>query len=187
EAEPTANTHSAGRKLQTAIAGRRCGPARRVRGWLGDPQNEVGRQVFFRIIFSNSSPSLRDKSPPSIKFSHMRRIFPAILSLCMLSLAMSTASAQIRKIPAAVTEAFEARYPDAQQVEWRDKLSAFTASFELKSVAYQASFNSGGEWLQTEHEVDADDLPDPVQDGFEKSRFADWNLERADLIELPDD
>lgn len=117
----------------------------------------------------------------------MRRIFPAILSLCMLSLAMSTASAQIRKIPAAVTEAFEARYPDAQQVEWRDKLSAFTASFELKSVAYQASFNSGGEWLQTEHEVDADDLPDPVQDGFEKSRFADWNLERADLIELPDD
>jgi len=94
--------------------------------------------------------------------------------------------AQIRKIPAEVTSAFTGKYPGATDVEWRDKLSGFTASFSLDSVDYIASFNNKGEWENTEQAINEDELPEVVQDGFGKSKYADWNVEAASRIEFPD-
>jgi len=84
------------------------------------------------------------------------------------------ASAQIRKIPADVTDAFAARYPHATRVEWKDKLEYFEATFELNGSSITANFSSKGEWEGSERIVDFDDLPDEVKDGFQKSKYMDW-------------
>lgn len=108
--------------------------------------------------------------------------------LLLFSLFISTVSyAQLRKIPAEVTEAFSGKYPDAKSVEWRDKLSGFTASFSLDSNTYLASFDNKGNWESTEHVISQEELPDAVQDGFEKSKYADWNVSLIYYIELPND
>ena len=39
-----------------------------------------------------------------------------------------TAGAQIRKIPAEVTDSFTDKYPEAKAVEWKDKLTGFSAA-----------------------------------------------------------
>ena len=100
----------------------------------------------------------------------------------------SPVSAQIRKIPAEVTEAFKEKYPNASQVEWKDKLTNFVAVFLEGGTVYEARFNKKGEWKDTEHAIDTDELPEEVNEGYNKSKYADaWKIEAAYKIVLPND
>jgi hypothetical protein len=83
-------------------------------------------------------------------------------------------NAQIRKIPADVTDAFAALYPHATRVEWKDKLQYFEATFELNGSTISADFSSKGEWEGSERKLNFDDLPTEVKDGFEKSKYSGW-------------
>lgn len=116
----------------------------------------------------------------------MKRVLPALFSFILLFSVTTFSFAQVRKIPSEVTEAFKQKYPGATNVEWRDKLSSFSAEFEEDNVHYQARFNSKGEWQLTENEIEEADLPDAVKDGYEKSKYADWEMGRIDKIELAD-
>ncbi|MGN6435250.1 MAG: PepSY-like domain-containing protein [Agriterribacter sp.] len=100
---------------------------------------------------------------------------------------LQSATAQIRKIPAEVTNAFSEKYADAKNVEWSDKLKNFVAAFELDGNKYEARFNKKGEWLSTENEIEAGELPDEVKDGLAKSKYADWETKSVYKIDLPDD
>ena len=88
-------------------------------------------------------------------------------------------NAQLRKIPAEVTDAFASRYPHATHVEWKDKLQYFEASFQLNESTLTADFSSNGDWQKSEREIDEDDLPDEVKDGFDKSKYTDWQTNGA--------
>lgn len=92
------------------------------------------------------------------------------------------AHAQIRKIPAEVTEAFKTRYPHAEKVSWKDNLSNFEAQFILNGYEMNADFNSKGEWQDSEKKLKFEELPVAVQDGFSKSKYADW--EKIAVAEL---
>lgn len=109
------------------------------------------------------------------------------LLLFIFLLAGASSFAQLRKIPAAVTDAFKEKYPHASKVEWKDKVSVFTATFEENDVQYQARFNSKGEWVSTEKELEEAELPSTVKDGLDKSKYAEWPVEKTYKIELPDD
>lgn len=98
-----------------------------------------------------------------------------------------SSTAQIRKIPAEVTNAFSEKYPDAKDVEWKDNLSFFIVAFEKDGENLEARFNKKGEWQSTEKLIEADDLPEKVEDGFEKSKYSDWEVKSVYKIELPKD
>ena len=91
-------------------------------------------------------------------------------------------NAQIRKIPAEVTDAFKERYPHAEKVSWKDNLTNFEAQFTLNGYKMNADFNSKGEWIDSERKIRFEELPTAVQDGFSKSKYTDW--EKTDIIEL---
>jgi Putative beta-lactamase-inhibitor-like, PepSY-like len=116
----------------------------------------------------------------------MRQFLFALLALGLIITTAASAVAQVRKIPSEVTEAFKDKYPNATNVEWRDKLSNFSAEFESESVHYQARFTSKGEWQLTENEIDESDLPEIVKEGFDKSKYADWEIGMIHKIELAD-
>jgi hypothetical protein len=115
----------------------------------------------------------------------MNRLISSFL-LLLLFATVTPSFAQVRKIPSEVTEAFKEKYPDATNVEWRDKLSSFSAVFESDNQRYEARFNSKGEWQLTENEIEEGDLPEIVKEGYDKSKYADWELGRIDKIELAD-
>ncbi len=100
----------------------------------------------------------------------MKRLFFLAAFCAILSV---SANAQFRKIPAEVTEAFKAKFPNAQKVEWRDKLAFIEVNFEDSGVSTTADFSNKGEWQQTERGITYDDVPDAVKDGFKKSKYAD--------------
>ena len=116
----------------------------------------------------------------------MRQLFSALLALFFIVATVSTSVAQVRKIPSEVTEAFKEKYPNATHVEWRDKLSNFSAVFESENINYVARFNSKGEWQLTENEIEESDLPELVRDGFDKSKYAEWEIGMIHKIELAD-
>jgi hypothetical protein len=97
-----------------------------------------------------------------------------IVLFVLFFIAVFFAPAQIRKIPAEVTEAFATRYPHATKVEWRDKLHYFEVSFVLNSTSISANFSSRGEWQSSERKLNFDDLSGDVMDGFRKSKYAEW-------------
>jgi Putative beta-lactamase-inhibitor-like, PepSY-like len=116
----------------------------------------------------------------------MKRLFPVFFTIFFLAAGTITSFAQVRKIPSEVTEAFKQKYPSATNVEWRDKLSNFSAIFESDNQHYQAKFNSKGEWQLTENEIDEADLPEAVTDSYEKSKYADWEIGKVEKIEFSD-
>lgn len=106
--------------------------------------------------------------------------------LLVFGFAMAT-QAQVRKIPAAVTDAFKDRYPNAVNVEWRDNLSNFSATFLVDSVKSEAKFNSKGKWQGTDHRINVETIPGEVMDGFKKSKYGDWTIKDARKMDLPND
>lgn len=98
----------------------------------------------------------------------------------------TTAHAQFRSIPAAVTDSFKGKYPAATSVSWGDKVSAFQASFTLESELYTARYTSKGEWLGSEKKITEDKLPSAVKDGFTKSKYAGWEVKTVVIHYLPE-
>jgi hypothetical protein len=106
----------------------------------------------------------------------MKRIV-VLLTFSLFLLMASTASAQLRKVPAVVTEALKAKYPDAQNVSWDDNITNFEASFELDNHQQTASFTKKGTWKRTEKTLREEELPDAVKEGLSKSKYTDWEIQ----------
>lgn len=116
----------------------------------------------------------------------MNKVIFALGIAFACSLFAYTANAQLRKIPAEVTDSFNEKYPGATRVEWKDRLVGFSVGFDWEGTAYIANFSNNGDWENTEHEIEDEELPDEVKDGFEKSRYADWTINSIVYIEFPD-
>jgi hypothetical protein len=108
----------------------------------------------------------------------MKIYFRALLMFVFLVNA-SAAFAQLRKVPAEVTEALKVKYPDARNVSWQDKISDFVASFDLGSDRYQTRFTSHGDWESSEKTLRTGELPASIKDGLQKSKYADWPIKSA--------
>ena len=112
----------------------------------------------------------------------MRKVFILLASFIF---ALSS-FAQIRKIPAVVTDAFAKKYPMAQEVEYRDNLVNIQISFVLDSSKMIAKYDADGEWKETEKEWSYDQLSQEVKDGFQKSKYAtDWKVKETAIIYMP--
>ena len=101
-------------------------------------------------------------------------------------LAVLSADAQFRKIPAVVTDAFKAKYANASGVEWKDRLSSFEANFRSGEKDMKAFFSSKGEWLKTETKHTYNSLPVEVKDGFKKSKYAELSVANVTQIDDKD-
>ncbi|NML20682.1 hypothetical protein HHL16_07340 [Pseudoflavitalea sp. G-6-1-2] len=117
----------------------------------------------------------------------MKKSIALFLTAALLIVAQNTLFAQLRKVPAAVTEAFKKKYPKAENVEWKDKVTVFVAEFQEGKTEYEARFTNKGEWKSTENEIGVNDIPSTVKDGLRKSKYAEWEVESAHKIILPED
>src|SRR3954470_10284069 len=100
----------------------------------------------------------------------------------VLLIAMYSANAQFRKIPAEVTDSFKVKYENASGVSWKDKITSFQAEFKQGDREMRSTFSSTGEWLKTETKHSFESLPDEVKDGFKKSKFADLTV--VDVLQV---
>ena len=93
---------------------------------------------------------------------------------------------QIRKIPSSATESVKQKYPAAENVEWKDAISHFTAKFQLDGKDYESHFDSDGNWKETLVKIEESDIPESVKDGIAKSKYSDWTTGKMEKIESSD-
>lgn len=99
----------------------------------------------------------------------------------------SEALAQLRKIPAVVTDAFKYKYRNAESVEWKDKLTHYLVHFHMEEDRYEAVFKNDGTWVSSQKDITSEDIPKEVVEGLSKSKYADWEVDAYYQIIYPDD
>ena len=92
------------------------------------------------------------------------------------------AQAQFGKIPLEVTIAFKAKYPKAENVQWKSRFSSYKADFDLKDTHCAAQFNDKAQWVKTESRLTYNKLPNEVSDGFHKSLYTSW--EYTEIVKM---
>ena len=60
---------------------------------------------------------------------------------------------QARPTPSEVTSNFNKMFPDALDVQWKDKINNFAAFFNIKGVRCEAKFATTGSWISTEEAI----------------------------------
>lgn len=122
----------------------------------------------------------------NLNISFMKRTFFVLLSFVAL-LATTSAHAQFRSLPAAVTDSFKVKYPTAKEVTWTDKVTGFRATFMQDKNRMVALFSKDGQWQGTTTSIFKDQIPAAVKDGLSKSKYAgaEWELKTATVKYLP--
>jgi hypothetical protein len=68
-----------------------------------------------------------------------------------------------KEVPAKVREAFKAKFPGVDKVEWKLKSDKYyEAEFTLKDIEVAAKFDDKGNWLETETAIEQSALPKEV-------------------------
>lgn len=88
--------------------------------------------------------------------------------------------------PASVSEAFQKKFPEAKDVEWtREDEDTWEAEFEMESTEFSACFSEDGAWIETELEVEIDEIPYEAMKVID-STYADYEVLEASWLESPD-
>jgi hypothetical protein len=75
----------------------------------------------------------------------------------------------VRKVPPAVTKAFQNRYATVKKVEWKVKSDkSYEAEFTARGTDIAVKFDSTGKWLETESAAPRSTIPPAVQDTIRK-------------------
>ena len=109
----------------------------------------------------------------------VRKMFSVFLALFITVI---SAQAQIREIPPIVKETFEKQYPQAEAVEYKDMLASVQVHFIENNEKYIAKYSNKGVWKETEKEWNFGHLDTTVKDGFNKSKYADWEVEETKIV-----
>ena len=120
-------------------------------------------------------------------FKTKERIMKKGLALSALSIIFFTGMAfsQIREIPKAVEETFANQYKGASNIDFKDQLVRVDVSFDLEGEKMIATYTYKGLWKETQKEWSFEKLPQEVKDGFDKSKYADREVEDVIVLYLP--
>ena len=87
-----------------------------------------------------------------------------------------------QNVPGKVKEAFNKKFPNAASVEWgKESDTEFEAEFTMNGKDYSANFNTDGTWMETEMEIEMEDLPDPVLASFARDY---WGADIEEIASL---
>jgi hypothetical protein len=111
----------------------------------------------------------------------MKKLLFLIL-LAGFTVTNTAVNAQLRKIPSKVTAGFNAKYPGASKVEWRDRVTSVQANFEIHGTRCEASFDRKGHWKRTEMMMAENTLPLAIKDGWKKSKYRSWKIKSAHVV-----
>ncbi len=113
---------------------------------------------------------------------------PKIYFLFLFVIIISSISfSQVTKIPPSAKDNFVRQYPSAQNVNWDNDLINVNVRFELNGAQMNAEYSNKGIWRKTEKKWSYDKLPEPVKDGFTKSKYADRGVTETVILYLPGD
>lgn len=82
-----------------------------------------------------------------------------------------------------VQSAFNTKYPQARDVEWKLKGNYAVVDFDWNGSGHSAWFDpASASWYMTETDIRYDDLPQPVKAAHEAGEYATWKRDDVDML-----
>jgi uncharacterized membrane protein YkoI len=114
----------------------------------------------------------------------MNRTLPALLLIALGATAQGQTPGPIN-VPAPVKAAFAKRFPKAEGPKWEmENKKDYEADFKQDGTMWSACFAPDGSWLETEHAIKADALPEEVRKTI-AAKYADHHVKEAEQAETP--
>jgi hypothetical protein len=110
-----------------------------------------------------------------------------VLFLCAISYAAVMAQKiTTDKVPALVYRSFKTKFPASNQESWaKESDTVYVVDFYNDRKRQTGSFGAGGTWLQTETEINFNQLPRVVNASFNK-QFGGFTIQETTEVETPD-
>lgn len=109
-----------------------------------------------------------------------------LLIICTLSwgiIALTSCNQKKQYRPdAKIITAFNTQYPQASKIEWEHKQGYQVAEFRNNGNETEAWFDNNGKLLMTKNNLKYTNLPQAIQDHFEKSIYSNWKKQDIDKI-----
>jgi hypothetical protein len=107
-----------------------------------------------------------------------------ILFTLLITTNISAQKISADNVPAAVTDAFKAKFSNAMKTSWEIDYDNYQAGFEAGKASFSASFDKDGKWLKTESYIKSADLPKVVKDFLTKN-FNGYKVDAPEKVETP--
>ena len=112
----------------------------------------------------------------------MKKSFIVLAAVIITAL---SANCQQVKVPDAVKNAFNYRFPAATNVKWgKENATEFEAEFKSNGNPISANFKTNGDWVETETTIAITDLPDAVSSAIHK-KYPGSEITSAEKSEKP--
>jgi len=86
-------------------------------------------------------------------------------------------------VPQKVKNAFFEKFPDIKKLKWdKENDEGWEAEFKMNGTKYSATFNDEGEWLETEYEINFNEVP-PIVKATLDIEFKDYKVEESEVSE----
>lgn len=87
------------------------------------------------------------------------------------------------KIPKAVKKTFKAKYPNQTILSWEiDKNGDYEARFKEDGAKYRVDISPKGNWVETETNIELEDLPKAIQAVIE-AKYSDEKLSEIEKVD----
>jgi hypothetical protein len=108
-----------------------------------------------------------------------------VILVALFSMVFSSACSQ-KNPPDNVKKEFSQKFADAKSVKWdSEEANEWEAEFKINGKEMSACFDNTGNWLETEAEVSAKDLPQAVLNTL-KNEFPGFKTGESSTIENPE-
>lgn len=111
----------------------------------------------------------------------------ALPVLLMLSLSMDACAQKVSEadVPQPVRTAFIKQFPKAEHARWEmETKTEYEVNFKVEGSDRSATYTKDGAWLETEHTIKADALPQPVRNAI-AADYADQKVKAIEVAETP--
>ena len=112
----------------------------------------------------------------------------ALPTLLMLSLSMNASAQNMSdtEVPQAVKAAFLKQFPKAEHAKWEmEDKKDYEVNFKQAGVEWSAKYDASAKWMETEHSVKVDALPEAVRKAL-TANYGTHKVEAAEVAETPE-
>ena len=111
----------------------------------------------------------------------MKTLFLMIMITSVIGL--SSCCNHATDVPEKVKTAFSEKFPDAKKIVWeQEDENEWEAEFKTNGKEYSATFGADGSWLETEYEIETEEIPELVKNTLD-IEFEGFEIEEGEFIE----
>ncbi len=106
-----------------------------------------------------------------------------LIGLAFVAMIVSFAACAQKNVPAKAKDAFNQKFPNAQNVNWgKEGSNVWEAEFKMNGKEMSANYDPDGNWKETEEEIQENEVPEVVNNALQ-TNYPDATISHVFKVE----